>query len=192
VDDDRPVPVNTAVMTLTDYTIDIALIAVVFLQIRGRRLSVRWLVLPIGLVTWAATSYLHGIPTAGNDLLLVVICTGAGVTLGLLSGLFTSVRRDADGHPFAKAGLAAAVLWVLGVGTRLAFQLYSSHGGQAAIGRFSTTHAITNSEAWVAALILMAMGEALARTAVLGLRAYKLAPSQFLGRGMVSTGDLVR
>ena len=78
------------------------------------------------------------------------------------------------------------------MGTRLAFQLYASHGGEAAIGRFSAAHAITSNEAWVAALILMAMGEVLARTLVLGVRAYNLAPSQFLPRtSIIGAGDPV-
>ncbi len=179
-------------MTLTDYAIDIALIALVALQIRGRRLTARSLILPVALVGWAAASYLHGIPTAGNDLFLVVGGAAAGITLGVLCGALTSVRQDPDGQPFAKAGVAAAVLWVLGVGTRFAFQLYASHGGAGAIGRFSAAHSITSGQAWVAALILMAIGEALARTAVLGLRAYALAPSQFLARtSMIGAGERV-
>ncbi|MGH9057260.1 MAG: hypothetical protein ACRDYY_15580 [Acidimicrobiales bacterium] len=76
----------------------------------------------------------------------------------------------------------AAALWVLGVGTRLAFQLFATHGGAPAIGRFMEAHAITTPEPWVAALILMATGEALARTVVLALRAYGVSPSHFLGQ----------
>jgi hypothetical protein len=177
-------------MTLSDYAIDIALIALVFLQVRGRRLTTRSLILPIVLVGWAAATYLHGIPTAGNDLVLVIAGAAAGISLGVLAGMFTSVRPGADGSPFAKAGAMAAALWVLGVGTRFAFQLYASHGGAGAIGRFSSAHSITSSEAWVAALILMALGEAVARTAVLGVRAYALAPSQFLARtSMIGAGE---
>jgi hypothetical protein len=190
VDDPPGDEADTVCMTLTDYAIDIALIALVFLQVRGRRLTARSLILPVALVGWAASSYLHGIPTAGNDLVVVVAGAAAGITLGVLTGTFTSVRPDAEGHAFAKAGLAAATLWVLGVGTRFAFQLYASHGGAGAIGRFSTAHSITSGEAWVAALILMALGEAVARTSVLGLRAYALAPSQFFARTtMIGAGD---
>lgn len=159
-------------MTFTDYLMDIVLIGVVLLQIRGRRLTVRSMLIPIAIVLWAATQYLHGIPTAGNDLLLAVAGASAGIALGVLTGLFTLVRRGADGLPYARAGTVAAILWLVGVGTRFAFQLYASHGGGAAIARFSAHHAITSTEAWTAALILMAFGEVLARTAVLGLRAW--------------------
>jgi hypothetical protein len=157
-------------MTFTDYAIDIALIAVVLLQIRGRRLTPLSLLLPIGIVAYAATQYLHSIPTAGNDLALVALAATAGTALGVLTGLFTFVRRNADGHAYAKAGAVAATLWLVGVGTRFAFQLYVSNGGAPAIGRFSAHHAITSSAAWTAALVLMAFGEVIARTAVLGLR----------------------
>jgi hypothetical protein len=159
-------------MTFTDYVIDIALIAVVLLQIRNRRLTLRSILLPVALVAWAAATYLKGIPTGGNDLLLIGGTAAVGIALGALCGVFTTVASGPDGHPYAKARTTAAILWVLGVGARFAFQLYSSHGGAAAIGRFSVAHSITSSEAWVAALLLMAIGEALTRTAVLAWRAF--------------------
>jgi hypothetical protein len=68
----------------------------------------------------------------------------------------------------------AAILWVVGVGTRFAFQVYASHGGAPAIARFSAHHAITSEAAWTAALILMAFGEVLSRTLVLGLRGWSV------------------
>jgi hypothetical protein len=190
VDDTVAAPSDDSAMTLTDYAIDIALISLVVLQVRGRRLTVRNALLPVVLVGWAAATYLHGIPTAGNDLILVGGAAATGILLGVLCGLFTSVGTGSDGRPFAKAGAAAAVLWVMGVGTRLAFQLFATHGGAGAIRRFSAAHHVTSSEAWVAALILMAMGEALARTAVLAARAYSVAPEHFFGRtGMIGASD---
>jgi hypothetical protein len=176
-------------MTLSDYILDLVLIGIVVLQVRGRRLTFRSLLLPVGIVVLVAYQYLRGVPTAGNDLILVGLAAGLGITLGLLTGWFTSVRPGPDGYPFAKAGAAAAVLWVVGVGTRFAFQVYSSHGGAGAIGRFSAANHITSSDAWVAALILMALGEAVARTALLGYRGYSLSPSHFLGRpAMIGSG----
>jgi hypothetical protein len=176
-------------MTSSDYLIDISLIAVVLLQVRGRRLTLRSLLLPLAICAWAANNYLHGIPTAGNDLPLIVLGAGAGITLGAVAGLLTRVTAGADGHPFARAGVLAAILWVAGVGTRFAFQLYASHGGAGAIARFSAAHSITSSEAWVAALLFMAIGEALARTTVVAFRGYRVAPEHFLRReSMIGTG----
>lgn len=177
-------------MSTTDWILDLALIGIVFLQIRGRRLSLRLLLLPVGLSIWAAISYLKGIPTAGNDLVLVGLGLGLGVTLGALAGVFTRVTEGSDGYAYSKAGVLAAIFWVVGVGTRLAFQLYATHGGEAALVRFSASHSITSGEAWVAALILMAIGEAIVRTAVVSFRGYKVAPRHFLGQAsMIGAGD---
>ncbi|MHB8294551.1 MAG: hypothetical protein ACYDH5_07965 [Acidimicrobiales bacterium] len=189
VDDAAGDPSDTAPMTTTDWIIDLALISVVLVQIRGRRLSLRSILLPVALCVWAAIIYLHGVPTAGNDLLLAVGAAMLGVTLGTLTGFTTKVTVGAGGYPFAKAGAVAAVLWVAGVGTRLAFQLYATHGGAGAIARFSTTHSITSVEAWVAALLLMAFGEVLARTAVVTYRAHRVAPGRLLGRASMM-GDV--
>jgi hypothetical protein len=157
-------------MTFSDYLIDIGLIALVLLQVRGRRLTTRALILPLGIVGYVAVNYLRGVPTAGNDLILVAGCAAVGATLGALSGSFTAVYAGEDGVPFAKAGLVAAGLWVLGTGGRLAFQVYATHGGGAAVERFSATHSITSVSAWTAGLILMALCEAVCRTGILAWR----------------------
>ncbi len=161
-------------MTTSDYLIDITLISLVLVQIRARRLTVKALVLPLGLVAYVAYSYLRGVPTSHNDLFLIVGAAVVGATLGGLAGRFTSVTKAADGSVWAKAGLAAAALWILGTGGRLAFQLYASHGGGPAIAHFSATHGITSATAWTATLILMALSEAVTRTAVLGWRFSRL------------------
>ncbi len=159
-------------MTFTDYLIDISLIAIVLFQVRGRRITTRALLLPVGIVTYVAFTYLRAIPTAGNDLFLVLGCAAAGALLGGLAGRITFVHPDAEGIPVAKAGLAAAALWILGTGGRLAFQVYATHGGGAAVARFSATHGITSVTAWTDALILMALCEAVVRTGILGWRAF--------------------
>ncbi len=161
-------------MTIFDYLLNIGLISLVVLQMRGRRLDRRGLVLPLVLVGWAASHYLHGIPTVGNDLVMVVGGTLVGASLGLASGLLTRVSVRDDGVPFAKATGWAALLWVLGIGSRLGFSLYAQHGGQEAIGRFSLAHHITPA-AWVPALVLMSFAEVISRTLLLWVRSRSLA-----------------
>jgi hypothetical protein len=161
-------------MTISDYLIDIALIGLVLLQVRGRRITAHTLLLPLAIVGYVGFTYLKGIPTGGNDLILVLGLAAIGATLGTLAGLFTSVTRDRAGNAIAKAGVAAAGLWILGTGCRLAFQLYATHGGGAAIERFSANHHITSIEAWTSALILMALCEAVSRTGVLAWRTHAL------------------
>jgi hypothetical protein len=45
--------------TFTNYLIDISLIAIVLLQVRGRRLTTRELLLPVGIVAFVAYTYLR-------------------------------------------------------------------------------------------------------------------------------------
>ncbi|WP_416483257.1 hypothetical protein [Streptomyces sp. CL12] len=156
-------------MSFMDWVIDLALIGLVMLQLRGRQLSTKMLLLPIVLVGWAWTHYLRDIPTSGNSLVLIVSATLVGLALGIGAGILTHVYRNADGEVIAQATITAAVLWVLGVGFRLAFQLYATHGGKEAIGRFSIRHDL-DTDAWTAAVLLMAFGEVFARTAIVWWR----------------------
>jgi hypothetical protein len=157
-------------MSITDYLLNGVLVAFVLIQIRGRRITGRNLILPLAIVAVVAVKYLHSVPIAGNDLLLVIVGAAAGLLLGTGCGLATAVFRRGDGAPVAKAGALAAVLWVAGVGSRLAFSLYAQHGGGPAIGRFMIAHQITTGQAWIACLVLMALAEVVSRTAVLGAK----------------------
>ena len=158
-------------MSTTDYIVNGLLIALVIRQIHGKRLTAFGLIWPVAVVVWAGYSYLHGIPTAGNDLLLVMTGISVGATLGVLCGAFTHLHPKADGSFLAKAGFVAAILWIVGVGSRLAFELYATHGGSPSIAHFSAAHRITSAEAWTSALILMAFAEVISRTGVLAWRA---------------------
>jgi hypothetical protein len=156
-------------MTTTDYLMNFALIALVILQIRGHKVTRARLVFPLVATAFVATQFLHAIPTAGNDLGLIVGFALAGAALGAGAGFLTSVRRDGAGA-FAKAGLVAALLWIVGVGARMGFALWVSHGGQGAVARFSVVHHITSGAAWGAAFVLMAMAEVACRTGALYLK----------------------
>jgi hypothetical protein len=152
----------------TTYIFTGALIFAVIRQLRGRKLAGASLYLPLGIVAYVAAQYLHTIPTTGNDLALVAIGAGSGAVLGTLCGAHTAVYAK-GGVPYARATAAAAILWILGIGARLAFSLYAEHGGGSAIARFSIAHSLT-TQAWIAALVLMALAEVVTRTAVLIVR----------------------
>jgi hypothetical protein len=160
-------------MTTTEYLLNAALVLVVVRQVRGKRLIGSAVYVPLGICAYVGFTYLRSIPTSGNDLTLVLIGSLAGVTLGTLCGLLTLVYPERDGTPFAKATGVAAVLWILGVGSRIAFSLYAQHGGGRAIEHFSIAHSLS-PDAWVAGFVLMAILEALSRTAVLLVRARSL------------------
>lgn len=153
-------------MTTTDWLIDIALLLVVLRQIRESHIDARFVLLPLGMVAWAAHSYLHDIPTAGNDIALVAVFVAIGAALGIGGGLATRVR-ESGGRALAKAGVVAAALWIIGMGTRMGFTLWTEHGGGPSVERFSLAHHITSSDAWVAALVLMALTEVVTRIGVI-------------------------
>ncbi|MGA8682424.1 MAG: hypothetical protein ACLPTB_10190 [Acidimicrobiales bacterium] len=159
-------------MTTTDYLLNIGLIGLVIMQIRGRRLSPVNLLLPLVVVTWAAIAYLHSFPTSGNDLVLEIGSAAFGAVLGIGCALTSRLQRNDTGSVVVKAGVAAAALWILGVGSRLAFEIAATHGGGEAIGRFSLAHAISLA-AWGPALILMAFAEVAFRSGGIYLRAWR-------------------
>ncbi|MFF7762595.1 hypothetical protein [Streptomyces griseorubiginosus] len=161
-------------MTISDWLIDVALLLVVFRQLREERLTPRTVLLPLALITWAGTTYLHHIPSAGNDALLIALFAATGVAFGLAGGLITRVRF-ADGHIRVKATWGAAALWVVSMGFRLGFAVWTSHAsGAAHVARFSADHDITSGQAWVAALILMAFGEVIVRLGVIVARGLRI------------------
>ena len=162
------------VMNATDYAINAALVLIVLRQVRETRLSWQILLLPVLIVVGAACYYLRSVPTAGNDLLLEGTLAAAGAALGGLCALFTHLRRGADGIALSRAGLIAAILWVVGIGARMGFAYAVSHGQAPALERFSVGHSITSVDAWVAALFLMALAEVVTRLAVLWLRSRRL------------------
>lgn len=162
-------------MTPLDYIIDSALVLLVLLQIRERELTTRTLIRPIVIVGIAVAEYLHGIPTAGNDLLLVGVLATVGGLIGVASGQTVLMRLGPGGTVLARAAWASGFLWVLGMGSRFAFLVWVHHGGEQAIAHFSAAHAITSGAAWTAALLAMAVFEVLGRTVVLAGRRHRLA-----------------
>ncbi len=160
-------------MTTTDWLLDIALLLVVLRQVRESRIDRRFVLIPLAIVGFVAHSYLHSIPTAGNDLVMIGVMIGIGALLGIAGGVATRVRFDGQ-HALAKAGWIAATLWVLGMGSRMAFVLWSDHGGDPTIARFSQAHGITTQDAWVTAFVLMALTEVGTRVGTIVMRAHLL------------------
>jgi hypothetical protein len=156
-------------MTITEYLMNIGLVGLVVLQVRGHKVTAARLLVPVVMTFWFASQIFHTIPTVGNDVVLEGSLALLGAGLGVAAGLATSIRRLGEGA-FAKAGAAAAALWVFGVGARVSFSLWVSHGGQVPVARFSALHHITSGHAWAAAFILMALAEVVSRTGVLYIK----------------------
>jgi len=161
-------------MTTTDYIIDSLLVLLVLTQIKERSLTTKSLVRPLVLVGVAVLNYLHGIPTAGNDLVLVGALASLGALIGIASAYTLKMRADDDGDVLVRAGWASAFFWVLGMGSRFAFIFWITHSGIGTIAHFSAQHSITTGEAWTVALLAMAVFEVVGRTALVALRRNQL------------------
>jgi hypothetical protein len=161
-------------MTTTDYILDTVLVLLVLLQIWERPLTDRQLVRPLIIVGIAVLTYLHGIPTAGNDLVLVAAFALVGAVIGLASGQTAIMRLAPSGEVLARSGWASGFLWVLGMGSRFAFVVWLTHAGAHTIASFSAEHSITSGEAWTVALLAMAVAEVAGRTGLLYLRRQKM------------------
>lgn len=160
-------------MTTFDYALNIVLVALVVLQMRGRRLDRRGVVLPLALVAWAASHYLHGIPTGLDDRLLITGAALVGLLLGSASAMLTRLHLDHEGVAVATATMGAAALWIIGIGSRMGFSLFMEHGGAPTVYRFSAQHHLTGA-GWVTALVLMAFVEVVSRTLLLWVRSRSL------------------
>jgi hypothetical protein len=157
-------------MHTTDYIIDSVLVLLVVWQIKERPLTFHQLLRPVVIVGIFVALYLKGIPTAGNDLVLVVALSLLGGAIGVASGLTVRMRKNADGLVTGQATWGSAVFWVLGMGSRFAFLIWLNNGGFHTVAQFSAHHSITSSEAWTAALLGMAVFEVLGRTLAQAIR----------------------
>jgi hypothetical protein len=156
-------------MGLDDWIISLALMLVVLRQIRGRRLTIGGIVWPVALVGWAAFTYLRQIPDYSSDWLFTIALAAVGLALGLATGFLTRVYRDNE-KVIGKATGTAAALWIIGMGSRVAFGIVALHGGAQAIGRLSDDLHLHSANTWPTALITMALCEVLSRTLVLLIR----------------------
>ena len=156
-------------MGVTEWIISIALILVVVRQIRGRKLTLIGLLWPVPLVAWGAINYLGGVPAYAADWTFVAVDCAAGLALGVGCGLLTDVYIE-DGVVKARARWLAAVLWIVGMSSRLAFGLFATNGGAEKIGELSEKLGIHSANTWASGLIAMALVEVVARSAVLFVR----------------------
>lgn len=165
-------------MSASDYIIDLLLIALVLRQIRPKLLTARSVILPGVLVVLAGQQYLKGFPTAGNDLLLIVILVVLGAVFGVVSGFATKVWVDSQTGVMCRAGVLAATIWVLGMGIRFGFDLWAhTSSGTRRLITFSVHHSITTANAYSTAFVLMAFAQVVLRVGILQFRRVQLEGS---------------
>ena len=70
----------------------------------------------------------------------------------------------------------------------MAFAIAASNGAGPAIARFSIAHQIEGKDAWVAALIMMALADVLTRLIVIYVRGHRLTSAAAPVRATVRAG----
>jgi hypothetical protein len=167
-------------MTTTDYLINAMFVLIVVRQARERELDLRSVVVPLLLVAFVAHLYIHSIPTAGNDLVLIGLLAVVGLALGVISGFATHVRAGSGGLAVARVGWLAGILLVFGITARMVFAFVVTHGGHHAVASFSMSHQISPA-AWPVAFVAMAVCEVTVRIATVQLRGYRITSSNEAG-----------
>ena len=165
-----------APMRTTDYLINAVFVLIVLSQARERELDRRSVIIPLGVLVYVAQTYVHSIPTAGNDLLLVAALGTVGLTLGVASGLATHVRAGENGLAVARVGWIAGALLIAGISSRMVFVFAIDHGARHAVASFSIAHQI-GAAAWPVALVMMALLEVGTRIAIVQLRGHRAMQS---------------
>jgi hypothetical protein len=172
-DDEKRAAAEDGGMTTSEYLLNAAFVLLVLRQARERELDRRSVIVPLVLMFFVGSTYLRTFPTAGNDLLLIVLLMAFGLTLGVLGGFATQVRAGEGGVALARVGWIAGGLLVFGIGARMAFAFAVGHGFEPAVRSFSIAHQI-GATAWTVALVSMALIEVGARIAVVQLRGRRL------------------
>ncbi len=158
-------------MSASDWIIDLLLVGLVLRQLRPRRLTPRAVLLPLVLLVIAGAEYLKSFPTGGNDLAMDAVLLAIGAAFGIVSGVSTKVWRDADGNTMCRAGVLAATAWIVGMGARLAFDVWAhTSSGRTHLVHFSAHHSITTGTAYVIAFFVMALAQVALRVGILQLR----------------------
>ena len=163
-------------MTITDYLINAVFVLIVLSQARERELDRRSFIIPLAVVVYVVHIYVHSIPTAGNDLVLIAALGTVGLTLGIASGLATHVRAGENGLAVARVGWLAGALLIAGISSRMVFVFAINHGARHAVASFSMAHQI-GAAAWPVALVLMALLEVATRITIVQLRGHRAMQS---------------
>jgi hypothetical protein len=160
-------------MPASVWIINLVVLGVVLEADLGRR-KITWfrLARPVIVAGAIVIYYLTRTPVAtrsgglGFELALAAL----GILLGLAAGVIFRIFR-AGQTTWSQAGVGYAALWILVIGARIGFAYATSHSHSLQV--WLGTHHIT-SDAVTDALIFMAVGMLLLRTATLRLRAAAL------------------
>jgi hypothetical protein len=160
-------------MSSSVWIINLVVLGVVLEADLGRR-KITWprLARPVIVAGAIVIYYLTRTPAAthGDGLAFELALAALGIVLGLAAGLIFRVFSD-QGIAWSQAGVTYAALWIVVIGARIGFAEATSHSRSLQV--WLGMHHIT-SDAITDALIFMAIGMLLTRTATLRLRAAAL------------------
>jgi hypothetical protein len=169
--EDSRSPVDQSVaMSTIDYILGAAALALVLWNMRRHELTDRRLRRPLIIAAAIGIAFLHGVPTTGADGVLVALGVLVGIGCGMTGGLATRLDRDDAGATIATATPLAVTVTVLAFAGRLGFAFAATHGLGPAIARFSSEVGVHSQQAWVAALVLMAVADLAVRALILWQR----------------------
>ena len=166
-------------------TSSIILAYVLITQYGRRRLSWdRWLPAVIGIPV-AAVVYLSHAPAHRYDIYAYLAAAAAGCLCGAIAAAVTSVERDQRiGRLYTRSGPAFAAIWVIALGSRVAFiwALQDVPWFARTTGTFMRDHQIGRG-AIAAAFVLMAIAMYGVRFAVIAVRARQTSHADAGGPG---------
>jgi hypothetical protein len=171
-------------MPASAWIINLVVLGVVLEADLGRR-KITWyrLARPVIVAGAIVVYYLTRTPVAthGGGLAFELALAALGILLGLAAGMIFRIFREGE-IVWSRAGSGYAALWIVVIGARIGFAYATSHSHSLQV--WLGTHDIT-SDAVTDALIFMAVGMLLLRTATLRLRAAALpAIAPGTGRAM--------
>jgi hypothetical protein len=162
-------------MTTSDYLLSFGLLAfILYTNLGTKALTRRRFTVPLIAIAVAASVYLHGVPTAGNDLTFILLAAAAGIAFGAVTGLLSRLDRNPQGQLITRAGAAFATVWIVVVSGRVLFGYGAMHWWRVPIIHFSMHYQLTGP-AYPAAFVVMALTMVLARLAVIGIQVAALA-----------------
>jgi hypothetical protein len=174
-------------MTLQTWILIAAVFAAVVLTRLGRhRYTRRQRVLTLAVVAVLLVKYVRGMPTTGNDLALELGCVAVGVLFGVGMLATTSVARDdTSGEVWVRAGFAYLVLWLLMLGSRIAFAYSATGWARSDIGQLFASDHISGT-AVTPAFVLMTIGSLIVVAIGTALRASQATSLRTSSRGLPS------
>src|SRR6266516_3403892 len=110
-------------MTTSEYLLNAAFVLLVLRQARERELDRRSVIVPLVLMFFVGSQYLHALPPAGNDLLLIVgLGAGMAFAFAIGHGFGPAVRSFSIAHRIGAAAwpVALVLLALIEVGSRIA------------------------------------------------------------------------